>query len=302
MPRRWDGAIGTELIALGLDLGHEPPEAWNLSWPQRVAGLAARYVAAGAEVVQTNTFGASRPRLLVAGLAGEIGRIHRMAVSLARQAGARFVVASLGPTGLDPVQGGAASALHAAYAEQVGLLSAAGVDGLHFETLLHPAEALAAIAAAREIAPGLPVIASTTCALGDHGFQTPLGVPLGRMAAACEEAGADALGLNCSLEARKLLGAVRALREQTELPIVVQPQGGEPSVGCKGDRRGDTPERFAEGALRLVEAGADAIGGCCGAGPEYIAALARRLDERFASAPPGSKQEPAVPKVTGRAG
>jgi methionine synthase I (cobalamin-dependent) len=281
-PRRWDGAIGSELIALGLELSREPPEAWTLSRPEELRRLHRRYLEAGAEVIQTNTFGGSRPRLARAGLDGEIARVNRAAVAIAREAGAQVVVASLGPTGIEPFGDGAAAAIEAAIGEQVALLEAAGVDGLHFETLCHPVEAAAAIAAARAVAPRLPVIASTTVALGDHGFQTPYGIPLAKMAAACTEAGADALGVNCSLEARKLLGAARALREATELPILLQPQGGEPSVGCRGERRGDTPERFARDCLRLVDEGVDAIGGCCGAGPDFIAELGRSLDARFA--------------------
>ena len=269
--------MGTGLIALGLDLGREPPEAWNLSHPDAVADLCARFLAAGAEVVQTNTFGGSRPRLEASGLGGALEAVNREAVALCRRAGAGRVAASLGPTGLDPFAGGAAAAMAAAYREQIAVLLAAGVDALHFETMCHPVEAAAGVAAARAVAPSLEVIVSFTCSLGDLGFQTPHGVPLSRMAAACLEAGADALGLNCSLEARKLVGAVRALRGLTDLPLLIQPQGGEPSIDCKGERKGDTPERFARDAARLGEEGADAVGGCCGATPEHIAALRARL-------------------------
>ena len=282
-PRRWDGAIGSELIALGLDLAVEPPEAWTLSRPELVRALHARYLAAGAEVVQTNTFGGSRPRLERAGLANAIARVNRDAVALARAAGAPLVIASLGPTGIDPISADAAPRIEAAYREQIEHLAAAGADGLHAETMCHPVEAIGLLAAARAVAPRLPVLVSATVALGDFGFQTPWATPLARMARECEEAGADALGLNCSLEARKMLGAVRALRELTALPIVAQPQGGEPSMDCRGERKGDTPERFAQGCLRLVEAGADAVGGCCGAGPAYVAELGRVLAARFAA-------------------
>lgn len=276
-PLRWDGAVGTELIARGLDLGHEPPEAWTLARPEVLRDLHARYLAAGAEVIQTNTFGASRPRLRVAGLDGKLAELNRGAVSLAREAGAARVAASLGPTGLDVFAPGAQAAIEDAWAEQIEHLATAGVDALHFETLCHPVEARAAMAAAGRAAPSLPLVVSFTVALGDQGYQTPLGVTLARMAQAILDGAPDAVGLNCSLEARKLLGPVRALRERTGLPILVQPQGGLPSVGCKGDARGDTPERFARDACALVREGADAVGGCCGAGPDHIAALARAL-------------------------
>jgi methionine synthase I (cobalamin-dependent) len=126
------------------------------------------------------------------------------------------------------------------------------------------------------------VLISITVALGDHGFQTPLGVPLATVVKALDAAAPDALGLNCSLEARKLVGAVRALRELTSLPLLVQPQASEPSVGCKGELRGDDPPRFARDVLKLAEEGVDAVGGCCGATPAHIAALRRALDDRYA--------------------
>lgn len=294
-PRLWDGALGSELVAARLDLDREPPEAWTLSHPERLLALHARYLAAGAEVVQTNTFGASRPRLERYGLDGELRALNRRAVELAREAGAVRVVASLGPTGIDPYSKEDARAIEAAYAEQVAALVEAEPDGLHFETQYHPVEARAGLRAARRVAPWLPVLVSATYAPGDQGFQTPLGVPLARMTDALldEEAGPpDALGVNCSLEARKLLGVLRALRERTELPLLVQPQGGEPSVGCKGERRGDTPERFAHDALRFVDEGADGVGGCCGAGPAYISALRAALPDALDAtcrARPGSR-------------
>jgi methionine synthase I (cobalamin-dependent) len=244
-----------------------------------VRDLHARYLAAGAEVIQTNTFGASRPRLALTGLDAQLVRLNSVAVELARAAGARIVVASLGPTGLDPCAPEAAAEIERAYADQVAALADAGVDGLHFETQYHGVEARAAIRAARRVAPSLPLIVSFTVALGDHGYQTPLGVTLADMADAILDAEPDAVGLNCSLEARKMLGPLRALRARTELPILVQPQAGQPSVGCRGDHRGDSPERFARDALALVFAGADAVGGCCGASPAHIAALATALAE-----------------------
>ena len=279
-PRLWDGAVGTELIALGLDLRVEPTEAWTLSRPEALAALHRRYVEAGAQVVQTNTFGANRPRLTAGKrpeLAAQMGRLNHEAVRLARASGARAVAGSLGPTGIDPFAAGAAARIQAAYEEQVEHLVAAGVDALHVETMYHPVEARAAVAAARRLGAGVPLVVSSTVALGDHGFQTPLGVPLRTMAEAVLDAGPDAVGLNCSLEARKLLGALRVLRDLTDLPILVRPQGGQPAIGCRGDSRGDDPERFARDSLKLLDEGADLVGGCCGAGPDHIAALAKIL-------------------------
>jgi len=273
--------MGTELLARGLDLAREPPEAWNLRRPDAVREVHARYRAAGAQVAQTNTFGGSRPRLDKFALADELPSLNREAVAHARSSRVSAVVASLGPTGIDPFAEGSADRIRAAYEEQARHLVDAGVDGFHLETMYHPVEAIAGIAALRQVSPSLPLIVSVTVALGDHGFQTPLGVPLPSMLDELLDAEPDALGLNCSLEARKLLGALRLLRERTELPLLVQPQASEPSVGCKGEPRGDDPARFARDTVKLVDEGADAVGGCCGAGPDHIALLTRLLDEKF---------------------
>jgi len=145
--------------------------------------------------------------------------------------------------------------------------------------MYHPVEAQAGVRAAGRAAPRLPVIVSSTYALGDQGFQTPLGIPAERMHAAALEAGPDAVGVNCSLEGRKMLGLVERLRAQTDLPLVVQPQGGPAEIDCRAPRRDPAAQvaEFVRGALALVDAGADAIGGCCGATPEHIAALAAAL-------------------------
>ena len=258
--------------------------AWNLRRGDEVRALHAGFAQAGAEVVQTNTFGGSRARLARWGLDGEIRAILFAAVEHARAAGAPFVVASVGPTGIDPFSIGAAARMRGAFEEQIGLLAEAGVDGVHLETMYHPIEARAGIAASRAVAPSLPVIVSATYALGDLGFQTPYGVALPEMTAAILDGGPDAVGLNCSLEARKMLGALRALREIADVPILVKPQAGAPTVGCRGEYRGDDPDRLRRDGLKLVDEGADAIGGCCGATAEHIAALAAGIVERWPDA------------------
>jgi methionine synthase I (cobalamin-dependent) len=286
-PALLDGAMGTELIARGLDLSCAAPETWVLERPEIVREVHAAYVAAGADILQTCSFGATRPRLERVGLGEEVAAVNRQAVSLARaEAAGRPVLASLGPTGIDPFSSGAAATMAAAYRQQIAALAEAGVDGLHFETLYHPLEATQAVAAARQVAPRLPIILSATYALGDHGFQTPLGVPLPVMTQALLAAAPDALGINCSLEARKMLGLVRQLRELVgplqarPLALVVQPQGGPAEIDCRAPRRGADVEEFVRGLraiLGMDDIGVAMVGGCCGAGPAHIAALAAAL-------------------------
>jgi methionine synthase I (cobalamin-dependent) len=292
--------MGTELIARGLDLSREAPETWVLERPAVIREIHAAYVAAGAGILQTCTFGATRPRLEHVGLGEEVAAVNREAVGLARaEAAGRPVLASLGPTGIDPFSPGAAAAMAAAYRQQIAALAEAGVDGLHFETLCHPLEATQAAAAARQVAPRLPIILSATYALGDHGFQTPLGVPLQAMTQALLAAAPDALGVNCSLEARKMLGLVRQLRELVDraqaetqaraLALVVQPQGGPPELDCRAPRRGPEVEEFVRGLRAILDRGdlgVAMVGGCCGAGPAHIAALAAALRRTGESPPP----------------
>ena len=274
-----DGAIGTELIARGLRVRDECPEAWNLERPEIVRAIHAAYVEAGAEVVQTNSFGATRPRLARFGREGSQAEIIRAAVALAREAGGRTIWGSLGPTGetLSLAEGTDVGRVEAAYAEAAGLLAEAGVDAIHLETQFHPAELGAAILGAKQA--GLPVVASMTLMAGVSGLETPHGVPIARMIRAVEAGGPDAVGVNCSIDAERMRRAVEALRDALPLPVVAKPQA-KISEKCVTGRSSETPEAFARHARALVDAGAAAVGGCCGVGPAGIAALRRLLDEK----------------------
>jgi homocysteine S-methyltransferase len=236
----------------------------------------AAYVAAGAEVIQTNTFGATRPRLARAGLADRVAEVCIAAVRLAQSAaaGRALVVASLGPTGENLPLGSAPDVgwLRAAYAEAAGALAAAGVVAIHIETQFHPVELRAAIEGAREGAPQLPVIASMALMPGVTGLETVHAVPMGKMMRALESSPPDAVGANCAVEAERMLQAVVALRERFDLPVWAKPQA-KLSDKCATGRGRETPEVFARHAAALIDAGASAVGGCCGTTPESIAAL-----------------------------
>jgi homocysteine S-methyltransferase len=266
-----DGAMGTELLAHGLDAAHESPESWNLERPDVVSEIHARYYGAGARAVQTNTFGANRFRLAHYGEAGEVRAYNIAAVRLALDARPHedsFVIGSLGPTGLTPPPEGNADllALEEAFAEQAAALAEGGVHLLHVETLYHPKEARAALRGCRLGAPDLPVIASMTCRAERSGFATLLGFSPENMLQAFVEEGADAVGANCTLAPADLLDLVRLLRTRTLLPVIarptIAPTGAAPLL----------PGEFATGVRALFAVGATAVGGCCGAGPRDIAA------------------------------
>jgi 5-methyltetrahydrofolate--homocysteine methyltransferase len=279
-PLLLDGAIGTELIARGLRVREESPEAWNLDRPDQVRAIHAAYAAAGAEAIQTNSFGATRPRLARFGLADRLGDICAAAVRLAREAApGASIIGSLGPTGETVALGGKADVapLRDAFAEAAAALAAAGADAIHLETQFHPAELRAAIEGARAGAPNLPLIASMALMPGATGLETPHGVPIAQMVRALEANLPDAVGANCAVEAERMLQAVTLLRERFDLPVWAKPQA-KLSDKCATGRSSETPEKFARHALALIDAGAAAVGGCCGTTPASIAALRAALD------------------------
>ncbi|HEY2748747.1 MAG TPA: homocysteine S-methyltransferase family protein [Polyangia bacterium] len=279
-PLLLDGAIGTELGARGLRFREEAPESWNLTRPDEVRAVHAAYAAAGSEAVQTNTFGLTAPRLGRFGLAGRQREIADAAVRLARLGAPNAaIIGSLGPTGETIALGGRAdiAPLREAFAAAAAALAAAGVDAIHLETQFHPAELQAAIEGARAGAPNLPLIASMALMPGATGLETPHGVPIGMMMRALEACLPDAVGANCAVEAERMLQAVTLLREKLDLPVWAKPQA-KLSDKCATGRSSETPEKFARHARALADAGAAAIGGCCGTTAASIAALRAALD------------------------
>jgi 5-methyltetrahydrofolate--homocysteine methyltransferase len=279
-PLLLDGAIGTELIARGLRVREEAPESWNLDRPADVRAVHAAYAAAGADAIQTNSFGATRPRLARFGLADRLREICAAAVALARDAAPKAaIVGSLGPTGETVALGGKAdvSPLRDAFAEAAAALADAGADAIHLETQFHPAELQAAIEGVRAGAPRLPLIASMALMPGATGLETPHGVPIAKMVRALEANLPDAVGANCAIEAERMLQVVTFLRERFDVPVWAKPQA-KLSDKCATGRSSETPEKFARHALALIDAGAAAVGGCCGTTPASIAALRAALD------------------------
>jgi 5-methyltetrahydrofolate--homocysteine methyltransferase len=278
-PLLLDGAMGTELIARGLQVRHDCPEAWNVDRADDVRAVHASHAQAGAELVQTNTFGATRPRLARFGLEGRQRELIAAAVRLAREGAPGLpVVGSLGPSGetLPLDGGGRVDQLEDAFAEAADLLAGAGAEAIHIETQFHPGELSAAVRGAKKS--GLPVIASMSLMPGASGLETPHGVPAARMIRAVEAAEPDAVGVNCAIEGERMRAAVELLRAAFKLPIWAKPQA-KMSPKCVVPKSEETPENFARWALELVEAGASAVGGCCGVGASGIAALRLALDD-----------------------
>jgi len=277
-----DGAMGSELIKRGLAVG-ECPDEWTLDHPDVVAKIHADYYAAGSDIVQTNTFGSTRPKLEHYGLADRVVEINLAAARLLvgvrdREAPGRLVAGDVSATGkfLKPMGDLEPDQLRAVFAEQVAALVEGGVDLISIETMFDLAEAQCAVEGARSVT-GLPVMASLTYKLTPKGYRTMMGVSPKQAVAALLETGADVIGCNCSIEAQEMVGLVGELRAAGTMPIVAQPNAGQPRLVAGETVYDDAPERFAAVVPQLVEQGARVVGGCCGTTPAAIAALVATL-------------------------
>jgi 5-methyltetrahydrofolate--homocysteine methyltransferase len=238
-----DGAMGTMLQQRGLPPG-EWSARWSLSHPEQVSAVHRAYVAAGSEVVLTNSFGAHERAFSAA----EVAAINAAAVRLARDSGARWVAGSLGP---------------GAGMSQVTALASAGVDLFWLETQLGRRQAVDTIATCRASAPGIPIIVTFSFHRADG--RTQLGEEISHVAAAMETVGVAAVGLNCGNGLAGVCGVVEALAGATSLPLVVKPNAGLPH-----------PTEASAWAAELRAAlipQVRLLGGCCGATPDHLATL-----------------------------
>ena len=277
-----DGAWGTQLQARGLQIG-ESPDGWNLLHPDRVADVARAYVEAGSQIILTNTFGTNRLRLAEQGLAGKTADLNRSGVEISRRAAAEraLVFGSIGPSGKLLLDGAiSAEELRAAFDEQAQALAEAGADGLVIETMTDLEEAKLALAAAKSTR--LPVVACMVFDSGKDKDRTMMGHTPEEVACALSQAGADAIGANCGHGIPGFASICRRLRAATDLPIWLKPNAGLPQMVNGQPKYTLAPDEFATSVSKLVELGANFIGGCCGTDPEFIRALHRRLREKTA--------------------
>ncbi len=271
-----DGAWGTQLQALGLPMTGEPAEAWNLSHPERVEQVARDYAEAGSRIILSNTFSGNRITLARHGFGDKAREINRAGAAISRKAVPQnvSVFASMGPSGVMLLSGETTeSELENAFSEQAEALAEGGADAIVVETMSDLAEARAAVKAA--VRTGLPVVACMVFDSGREKDRTMMGVTAEEAAAGLEEAGASAIGANCGNGPEGYLPICRRLREATSLPVWLKPNAGLPEIIDGRAAYSMSPESFARGIERLVQAGADFVGGCCGTTPEFIRVLAR---------------------------
>jgi 5-methyltetrahydrofolate--homocysteine methyltransferase len=275
-----DGATGTMLQAMGLDAG-EAPEAWILAQPDKIRALHRGYIQAGVDIILTCTFGGSRFRLEGHGLADRVVEINQHAAELAREmAGdAVFVAGDLGPTGqlLQPLGPLTPEQVAEAYAEQARGLVAGGVDFLLIETMSDLGEAQAAIEGTRRAAPDLPIIC--TFSFDTHG-RTMMGL---RPTQAAREImpSVEGLGANCGADPAEFVEIIPAMRRAAPEAILwAKPNAGLPHLVDDEVVYDAGPAYMGRIAGQLAEAGAQVVGGCCGTGPEHMAAMAETLKKR----------------------
>jgi methionine synthase I (cobalamin-dependent) len=273
-----DGGLGSLLIARGLP-GGAAPESWVLSRPAEVRRAHADYVAAGSDAVHAATFGANRLRLARFSLADRCEALNGDAVRLARESGARFVLADVGPTGeyLPPVGAADPRIWREAFLQQGRALAAAAPDALHVETMTDLREALVALEALREAAPSLPVMVSLTFERKKRGYFTIMGDPLAGSLRALADAGAAAVGANCTLASADMRRLADEARAAVDLPLVIQPNAGSPQTQEDKVFYSQAPEAFASDMASVAALGVELVGGCCGTDPRFIRALGSRL-------------------------
>lgn len=275
-----DGAMGTLLQDAGLEDG-APGELWNLENPDAVRAAHAEYAEAGARILTTNTFGGTRPRLDMHGLGDRVGEVNRTAAQLARSVADErglLVAGDLGPTGelLAPLGTMTPEEAQALFAEQLAALVEGGIDLVLVETLSDLGEADAALAAAREVAPGLPVVVTMSF---DTNVRTMMGVRPADAVVHLAAAGADAVGANCGRgpAEMELIAAEMVGARSGDLLLVAQSNAGLPQVVGDHFEYDATPGDLGAHSSRLAGLGIDLVGGCCGSTPAHIAAVRAAL-------------------------
>ncbi len=274
-----DGGIGTELQKLGLEPGG-CGESWNVLHPERVRGVHASYIDAGSDIITTNSFNGNAFALGRWEMGERIREFAVAAARLAREAAGndRYVMGSVGPCGgfLEPLGEIAVTDLERSLTEQVGGLLEGSVDAINFETYSALEELEICLHVAHTLKAPV-VIASLAFDKLKTGFRTMMGVSPQQAAQFAAAQGADMVGANCgtSIPPEEFGALVREYRLATTMPLIAQPNGGTPRLEGERVVYPTSPEEWSE-ALVNIARDAQIVGGCCGCGPEHIAAFARK--------------------------
>ena len=284
-PLLCDGGMGTELYARGIPY-EQSLEHQNVQEPALVERIHRAYLEAGAQILETNTFGANALRLGQYGLSDKVHVIARAGARLARAAREAtgidaLVAGSVGPLGslLEPYSALTLTQARLMFRQQIEALLEGGIDFLMLETFSDVREITAAIMAAREVS-DLPIVAQMTFT---EELLTPSGQSPESVAQILDGLGVDVIGVNCSVGPQSTLQIVEHMAQVTQRPLSAQPNAGFPAQVAGRLVYLTSPDYMAEYASRLIQAGARIVGGCCGTTPAHIAAVARRLQHSDAA-------------------
>jgi 5-methyltetrahydrofolate--homocysteine methyltransferase len=276
-----DGAMGTMLFERGLRPG-DCPELLNLSKPEILEEIAQIYFKAGADIIQTNTFGGSPPKLSDYGLEDKCEEINTKAVECVRKVigESAYISGSCGPSGslLKPYGDTEPETLENAFERQISALTKAGVDIICIETMTDLREATIAVKAAKNINPEIPVMVSMTFDKIPKGYYTIMGVSIEDAVNGLEDAGADIIGSNCGNGIDNMIEIATQIKKLSDRPILIQSNAGIPENNDGEIVYPESPNYFEVKTLELIEAGVSIIGGCCGTTPEHIQAIRKVVD------------------------
>lgn len=275
-----DGAWGTFLQAKGLKAG-ECPELWNIEHASAVLDIAKSYIAAGADTIETNSFGGNCFKLEAFGLADHVYEINYKAAEISRQAAGadKYVLGSIGPTGKILMMGDVTEEeLYEAFKNQAVALYQGGADALIIETMTALDEASIAVRACRENTPCEIICTMTFDRILSGEYRTMMGVSPSEMVEELKAAGVSIVGANCSNGIEGMIDITREIRlVDDKIPILIHANAGLPILEGSCTVFPETPEMMAAFAPKLAEVGANIIGGCCGTTPEHIKKLVEVL-------------------------
>jgi len=274
-----DGAWGTMFQKMGLQAG-ECVEEWNISQPSQVRAVAAAYVAAGSEIILTNTFGGSSLKLKNYNLQNRTSEINRLGVMLSKEAAGAHVkvAASVGPTGkfLQPFGETTGTEMFDVFSEQISAQIAGGADAIIIETMSDLSEAIIAVKAAKSITTR-PVLVTMTFEKGKQGYRTMMGVSVKEAVMSLTDNGVDMIGTNCGNGIEQICEIIAEIRKYTSKFVIAHPNAGMPKLIGTQTIFDQSPIEMAAYVPELIKAGANIIGGCCGTTPDHISAIVQQI-------------------------